>query len=123
MKTIKNSLKSFWQDYDILLCLSLTKLAIHLISNGFLNYGYFRDELYYLACSDHLAWGYVDQPPLSIFLLTISRWLVGSSIFAIRLFPVLAGAVTVFVTGLLARRLGAGAIDFFGPRYHLPPAL
>jgi hypothetical protein len=28
------------------------------------NYGYFRDELYYLACALHLDWGYVDQPPL-----------------------------------------------------------
>jgi hypothetical protein len=27
-------------------------------------YGYFRDAFYYLACSEHLAWGYVDQPPL-----------------------------------------------------------
>jgi hypothetical protein len=108
MTSVKIPMKSFWQAYRILLCLSLVKLFIHLISNGLLNYGYFRDEFYYLACSDHLAWGYVDQPPLSIFLLTISRWLFGDSLFALRLFPALAGAVTVFFTGLLARRMGGG---------------
>ena len=31
-------------------------------------YGVFRDELYYVACGEHLAWGYVDHPPLSIAL-------------------------------------------------------
>jgi len=107
-ESIKASFKSFVHDNYLLLYLALIKLMIHFISNGFLNYGYFRDELYYLACSDHLAWGYVDQPPLSIFLLAISRILFGSSIFALRLFPALAGAVTVFLTGLMVRRLGGG---------------
>jgi hypothetical protein len=108
MNSFKHSFKYFLKDNYILLYLALIKLAIHFISNGFLNYGYFRDELYYIACSDHLAWGYVDQPPLSIFLLAISRLLFGDSIFALRLFPALAGAVTVFLTGLIARRLGGG---------------
>lgn len=107
-KSFQHSIKSFFQDNYILLYLALIKLVIHFISNGFFNYGYFRDELYYLACSDHLAWGYVDQPPLSIFLLAISRLLFGDSIFALRLFPALAGAVTVFVTGLTVRQLGGG---------------
>jgi dolichyl-phosphate-mannose--protein O-mannosyl transferase len=108
MNSVKHSFKSFFQDNYLLLYLALTKLVIHFISNGFFNYGYFRDELYYLACSDHLAWGYVDQPPLSIFLLAISRLLFGDSIFALRLFPALAGAATVFLTGLMVRRLGGG---------------
>ena len=42
--------------------LVILKLAIHLYAGRY--YGYFVDELYYLACSHHLAWGYVDQPPL-----------------------------------------------------------
>ncbi|MCP5052667.1 MAG: glycosyltransferase family 39 protein, partial [bacterium] len=80
----------------------------HSISNGLLNYGYFRDEFYYIACSDHLALGYVDQPPFSIILLAVSRFLFGDSLFAIRLIPALAGAATVFFTGLMVRRLGGG---------------
>ena len=55
------------------------------------SYGYFRDELYYIACSKHLAFGYVDQPPFSIVLLAIVRWTLGDSLQAIRLLPSVAG--------------------------------
>lgn len=71
-------------------------------------YGWFRDELYYIACSKHLAWGYVDHPPFSIALLALSRALMGDSLAALRTFPALAGAATVLVTGLLARARGGG---------------
>src|SRR6266436_2944228 len=47
-------------------------LVLHCLTNG--AYGYFRDEFYYIACSEHLAAGYVDHPPLSIVLLAASRW-------------------------------------------------
>lgn len=69
-------------------------------------YGIFRDELYYIACSDHLALGYVDQPPLSLFLLRGSRFLLGDSLTAIRFLPGLAHAATVLLTGLTAKELG-----------------
>src|SRR5437667_7549076 len=78
-------------------------LLVHLLTNG--RYGYFRDELYYIACGRHLAFGYVDQPPLSILLLRLSQILLGSSLFAIRFLPALAGAGTVAITGLIAREL------------------
>jgi hypothetical protein len=77
---------------------------------GFLGgYGYFIDELYYLACARRLAWGYVDHPPLSIFLLRGETAVVGTSVWAIRLLPALAGATLALLTGSLARRLGGGA--------------
>src|SRR3979411_174075 len=79
-------------------------LLVHLLANG--RYGYFRDELYYIACGQHLAFGYVDQPPLSILLLRLSEALLGNSLFAIRFLPALAGAATVAITGLIARELG-----------------
>ena len=70
-------------------------------------YGYFRDELYYLACADHLAFGFVDHPPLSIALLKVWRAAFGDSLVSIRLVPALAGALTVYLTVRLAQRLGA----------------
>ncbi len=71
-------------------------------------YGYFRDELYYIACSKHLAWGFVDQPPLSLAVLAANRALFGDSLPALRWLPILAGAASVLLSGLLARKLGAG---------------
>jgi 4-amino-4-deoxy-L-arabinose transferase-like glycosyltransferase len=76
---------------------------------GFIgSYGYFVDELYYLACSKHLAFGYVDHPPLSILLLGGVRLAIGGALPALRLVPAAAGAATVMMTGLMARSLGAG---------------
>lgn len=71
-------------------------------------YGWFRDEFYYLACADHLDFGYVDQPPLSIFVLWIVRSVAGDSIWAVRLLPALAGAAMVYVVGRLTREMGGG---------------
>src|SRR5262249_7966094 len=86
---------------------SSAALLVHLLTNG--RYDYFRDELYYIACARHLAFGYVDQPPLSILLLRLSEALVGDSLFAIRVLPALAGAATVALTGLIAREMGGRA--------------
>jgi len=80
-----------------------------LVPNLFGKYELFIDELYYIACSQRLALGYVDHPPLSIWLLRASRSILGDGQVALRVPPALAGAATVMVTGLLARRFGAGA--------------
>lgn len=69
-------------------------------------YGYFRDELYYLAASDHLAAGYVDFAPLIAWITHFSRLLFGDSLHSIRLVPALAFALEVVLTGLIARELG-----------------
>lgn len=85
-------------------------VALHLAVNAAGGYGIFRDEYYYLACANRLAWGYVDQPPLSIFLLAIERALAGDSLFAVRLLPALLGGATVLLGGLIARELGGRAL-------------
>ena len=90
------------------LCSSLAaaKFLFHLFTAG--RYGIFRDELYYLACSEHLDFGYVDQPPLIAFITWIARHLFGESLVGLRLLPALAGAATVWLTGKLAREMGGG---------------
>ena len=85
---------------------ALAKLLLHLA--GITHYGFFRDELYYMACGEHLAWGYVDQPPFVALVAWFSRHFLGNSLFSYRLLPVLAGAGVVCLTGLFARDLGGG---------------
>ncbi len=91
----------------ILLGLAVLPILIALVATND-SYGYLGDEFYYLACSEHLAWGYVDHPPLSILLLALSRAILVDAIWALHLLPALAVAGSVFLTGLMARRLGAG---------------
>ncbi|MFQ5599799.1 MAG: ArnT family glycosyltransferase [Candidatus Krumholzibacteriia bacterium] len=90
----------------LLLGFAAVKLLLHVLTSS--GYGWFRDELYYIACSDRLAFGYVDQPPFSLVLLRAARLFLGDSLLAVRLLPALAGAVTVLLVGLMARRLGGG---------------
>ena len=84
--------------------LALFKLAVHLGTSGV--YGLFIDELYFLACGEHLDWGYVDAPPLTAVQAWLSRALFGDSMLAIRLLPALAGAGLVLLTGVITRELG-----------------
>jgi len=93
-------------DVSFLIYLAIGKLILHILFHA--EYGYFRDEFYYIACSDHLAWGYVDQPPLSIFVLAVGRALMGSSLLSIRILSAVAGAGVVIMTGLTVRQLGGG---------------
>ena len=71
-------------------------------------YGYFLDELYYLACARRLDFGYVDHPPLAPLMLRGVLETLGDSLPAMRLLPALAGAATVALTGWMAFRLGGG---------------
>lgn len=91
----------------IVLALAAAKLVFHLLIAN--RYGIFRDELYYLACSEHLDAGYVDQPPLIGFIAWFARHVFGESLVGLRLLPAFAGAATVWLTGKLARDLGGGA--------------
>ena len=69
----------------IIWAIALAKLFFHIYFNS--RYGYFRDEFDYISCGDHLAWGYVDQPPLVPFLIHICRAVLGDSLRSIRFIP------------------------------------
>jgi hypothetical protein len=86
--------------------LGLLTLLIHLATNRC--YGYFSDEFYYIACGDHLAWGYVDHAPLIAAIAASAHALFGDSLFGVRFFPAVAHASLVLCTGAIARALGGG---------------
>src|ERR1700675_2335487 len=84
--------------------IALAKLLLHIYFNN--GYGYFRDEFDYLACGNHLAWGYVDQPPLIPFLIHICRAVLGDSLRSIRFIPAVTSSLLVVQTAVLAREFG-----------------
>ncbi len=82
---------------------------IHFLSSlwgSHLGYGFFRDELYFLVCGRHLAWGYVDMPPLTALQARLAESLFGLSPTGIRILSFLAAGVSVGLTGLLTWQLG-----------------
>jgi 4-amino-4-deoxy-L-arabinose transferase-like glycosyltransferase len=86
--------------------IAAVKLVLHLYAGR--QYGYLDDELYYLDCARHLAWGYVDQPPLIALVTWLERALLGDSLSAVRFLPALSGAAKILLTGLITRELGGG---------------
>jgi hypothetical protein len=104
MKTSENT-TNFWQTPSaVAYALALFKIFLFLIAGN--SYGYFRDELYFLACAEHLAFGYPDHAPLSVWIARLSREIFGDSLVSIRFLPALAGALKIVMTGWLVREFG-----------------
>ena len=85
---------------------AILTVALHLAFNH--RFGYYRDELYFIDCARHLAWGYVDQPPLAPFV----AWLAapfGYAVWALRFLPAILSGVTVLLACAIARELRGGA--------------
>jgi 4-amino-4-deoxy-L-arabinose transferase-like glycosyltransferase len=96
--------KWYQRDWTFIAGFALLKIIIHL---PFLTrYGYHHDELYFIACGNHLDFGYVDHPPLVPWIARLATEFFGHSLFGLRTFALLSGASAVFLTGLLVRRLG-----------------
>ncbi len=71
-------------------------------------YGYFGDELYFLAAGRHLAWGYADQPPLLPLIAAAMDAIGPGSVAVLRIPATLATVAGVVLTALLAREFGGG---------------
>ncbi|MEU9853538.1 glycosyltransferase family 39 protein [Streptomyces sp. NPDC047974] len=72
-------------------------------------HGYHVDELYTRAASRHLAWGYVDQPPLVAVVARIETAVFGDTLFGFRVVPALLASLAVLLAPLIARELGGGS--------------
>jgi hypothetical protein len=94
---------SFTSGNSIVLYVACVRIVLYFFAGR--HYGYFRDELYYLACGEHPAWGYVDQPPLIAWIAWLLEHTIGTSLWALRLLPALAGAATIVLAGQLAREI------------------
>ncbi len=87
----------------LILSFGAAKLLLHFLTNT--NYGLHRDEFLYFDEGQNLAWGFMEVPPFTPFIGTIAD-LLGGSVFAIRLFPALAGTAIVVIAGFIVKELG-----------------
>lgn len=71
-------------------------------------YGFHRDELYFLVAGRRLAWGFVDQPPLTPLLARVAETIGGTSPTALRVIPALAVGGVALLAASMARRFGGG---------------
>lgn len=88
------------------LAIALAAFVLHLAFAS--RYGWFRDELYYVACARRLAWGYVDHPPAVAFVARVALAAFGESLVGLRAFAAAASAGTVVLVAELAAVLGGG---------------
>ncbi len=86
--------------------MAIAVLLLHLATNA--RYDFHRDSLYYMDSARHPAWGYVDYPPVTPTIGRLSLWLFGPSVWGLRLWPSVAGAVMVVLAAMIARELGGG---------------
>jgi len=86
--------------------IALATFALHLAFHE--GFGFFRDELYFLACADHLDWGYVDHPPAVAVAAWVAKNVLGGSLLAVRSIPMLFASLQVLLAGLTVRALGGG---------------
>jgi hypothetical protein len=91
----------------IIILAAVVKFMLHMFTAP--GYGFFSDEFYTIALSRHLAFGYVDLPPLVPALVALSRALLGESLLALHIVPALAGSATLVFVCLIAKEFGGKA--------------
>ncbi len=104
MKSAENIKNYFKNPLSIAVAIASIKILLFLIAGT--AYGYFRDELYFIESTNHIALGYPDHAPLSIWIAKFSLLIFGDSLYAIHFLPALAGALKIVLTGFLVREFG-----------------
>ncbi|HET7892072.1 MAG TPA: glycosyltransferase family 39 protein [Candidatus Sulfotelmatobacter sp.] len=95
-------------DTWVLVGMAATVALVHVLTNG--RYGFHRDELQVLSDARHLDWGFVPYPPLTPFVERVGLSIFGLSLVGLRMFSVIAQAITLVVVGLMTRELGGGRL-------------
>ena len=101
MNSRKNREVNVW--YWLLLGLVGLKFFIHLWAAQ--RYGFHRDELLHLTQGNHLAFGYMEAPPVTAWMGRLARLIGGDHLFTIRTLTALAGLTIVWISLLMVRKL------------------
>ena len=102
------STKYIMKDWQLILFFAVAKLLIHFLT--YTNFELHRDAYLYYAQSQHLAWGYISVPPSIAVIGRIATIIFGNTVFGLRFFPALIGAINLVIIGLAVRELGGKKI-------------
>jgi 4-amino-4-deoxy-L-arabinose transferase-like glycosyltransferase len=113
---------AFLREHGWIWGLAVLVASVHLAFAA--RYDIFRNELYYIVCGWHPAFGYADQPPL-VPLIAAATQIFGVNAWLLRVPAALAAAALVMLTAAFARLLGGGRRTAFVAAFAttLSPAL
>ena len=97
-------------DWRFIALLTGVTLSIHVVTNLITPYEFHRDEFLYFAMGTHLRLFHMDFPPLIALLSETVRAVAGTSLFAFRMVPAIAGSVVLLLALLIVRELGGGRL-------------
>ena len=100
--------KSYW---SFILLLAIIKFTLPFFLQHPV-YELHRDEFLYLEQGNHLAWGYMEVPPMLSWLSWITIQL-GSSFFWVKFWPCFFGAFTLILTCRIAVEMGGNLFAVF----------
>ncbi len=92
------------RDSWVLIGIAAAFAFVHILTNG--RYGFHRDELQFLSDARHMDWGFVPYPPFTPAIERIGLSIFGLSLVGLRMFSVIAQALGIIFSGLMARELG-----------------
>jgi hypothetical protein len=96
------------KEWIIILGFVSLKLCIHLATNT--NYELQRDAFLYYSLGEHLDWGYVSVPPLIALISKSVTFILGNTVFALRLFPALIGGLSVIIIAKIVKELNGSIL-------------
>lgn len=91
-------------EYVTILLVLIVKTALHLIADS--NCGLDGDEIYHVNTGKHLAWGYMEFPPMIGFLAWIQNFFISDTIFVHHFFVHIAAGLIIIISGLTIIKLG-----------------
>jgi hypothetical protein len=81
---------------------------VHVAANVWTPYEFHRDAFLYMAMGTHLRILHMDFPPLMAVISEAVRSIAGTSLFAYRMVPAIAGTTVLLLAVFITRELGGG---------------
>ncbi len=111
MTSIYRRIQPWFNEWGLITVFVIIKLLIHFLTNT--NYEVHRDGLLYIELGKHLSWGYQSVPPSIAVFANISRFLFGDTVFGIRFFPAIVGALSLIIIGIMVKEMGGNKMAQF----------